>query len=469
MRLGICAILVLPAAVGLTAPDARAWDQHWMVTAATMRGFAQTDPTLYAKLAEGRVRVTPIEEFLERAFGPACDWQTARDRVFNGVGDHYEVYYAQDYRQSFTLDWDQGLNVVVTQPANVPEAQNPQRLGQVTSPFEVLRVYSDEPDHQLDDDVARLRGVGAAGKTAGGIATRSLRHFWYKGEIHYGVDFGAGQETDRRMQLYTELALVAFEVGEPYWGYRFMANALHYIQDLTQPFHVHALVNSSMVDELGVAHAYLCDDMRARGKAGERCRAEDTLDRAVIESGWAVGTYHLMYEEFARSLMEAGEYGTASWVASRHEAEPVIARGSDGLPDLLGTPTAERKVILGLSDAVGKLAYQVFGSKFKYDAEACRMQFETQGKPYSDGYRLGNLANGDEEFLLQSMKQSQVDAIYPLVAATHAVLARAGEWGRAYLRLTLDAASAPGLEAARGRLRGKYAAACGIGPTAPPL
>ncbi|MDH4609883.1 phospholipase [Pseudomonas sp. BN102] len=44
-----------------------------------------------------------------------------------------------------------------------------------------------------------------------------------------------------RVQQYLGLARFAFESGHPYWGYRFLGWGLHYIQDLTQPYHAKAL------------------------------------------------------------------------------------------------------------------------------------------------------------------------------------------------------------------------------------
>ena len=40
-----------------------------------------------------------------------------------------------------------------------------------------------------------------------------------------------------RISLYDRLAQFAFETGHDYWGWRFMGWALHYIGDLTQPYH----------------------------------------------------------------------------------------------------------------------------------------------------------------------------------------------------------------------------------------
>jgi hypothetical protein len=40
-----------------------------------------------------------------------------------------------------------------------------------------------------------------------------------------------------RTYQYSTLAALAFRTGHPYWGWRFTGLALHYLQDLTQPYH----------------------------------------------------------------------------------------------------------------------------------------------------------------------------------------------------------------------------------------
>ena len=40
-----------------------------------------------------------------------------------------------------------------------------------------------------------------------------------------------------RIHLYKKLAQLAFQTGHPYWGWRFTGWGLHYLADLTQPYH----------------------------------------------------------------------------------------------------------------------------------------------------------------------------------------------------------------------------------------
>ena len=59
--------------------------------------------------------------------------------------------------------------------------------------------------------------------------------------IYRAAPFLARTYPEMRVQQYLGLARFAFESGHDYWGYRFLGWALHYVQDLTQPYHSKAL------------------------------------------------------------------------------------------------------------------------------------------------------------------------------------------------------------------------------------
>lgn len=50
-----------------------------------------------------------------------------------------------------------------------------------------------------------------------------------------------------RIHQYTALSRLAFKTGHRYWGYRFAGMALHYIQDLTNPYHATIVPGASTV------------------------------------------------------------------------------------------------------------------------------------------------------------------------------------------------------------------------------
>lgn len=117
--------------------------------------------------------------------------------------------------------------------------------------FEILQKYSDEPDWGLDqnlfepDQYAELWTEDLKYVTQRtGLKSQAFRHCYFPGQFSWASPIKTFQipmrplgEGPRRALIYKDLALDFFEVGEAYWGYRFLAWSLHYIQDLFQPFH----------------------------------------------------------------------------------------------------------------------------------------------------------------------------------------------------------------------------------------
>ena len=63
-----------------------------------------------------------------------------------------------------------------------------------------------------------------------------------------------------RISLYGRLSDFAFASGHPYWGWRFLGWALHYVGDLTQPYHATPLPGVGTIDALWLV---------AQGRTGE--------------------------------------------------------------------------------------------------------------------------------------------------------------------------------------------------------
>ena len=94
------------------------------------------------------------------------------------------------------------------------------------SALEVLSLYSAEPDWGMDRELelSPLQKL-----TAGSQGYRHLRYGFFL--------FRAGV-AHRRALHFQSLAAHAFDRGDPYWGLRFSARALHYIQDILSPYHL---------------------------------------------------------------------------------------------------------------------------------------------------------------------------------------------------------------------------------------
>jgi hypothetical protein len=66
--------------------------------------------------------------------------------------------------------------------------------------------------------------------------------FYHEAKIIYFLaGFLKKTYPEYRIHLYKKLSELAFQSGHPYWGWRFMGWGLHYLADLTQPYHATVL------------------------------------------------------------------------------------------------------------------------------------------------------------------------------------------------------------------------------------
>lgn len=137
--------------------------------------------------------------------------------------------------------------------------------GQMIGADEVLISATDEPDYDLDlylfedsgSEVGKIYGFGNQpfGNPAVEFSSQAPFHmgFYYEPGIIFALaGFLKKTYPEYRIHQFTELSNFAFRTGHPYWGYRFAGWALHYIQDLTQPYHSSVLPRVSAAKQIGV-------------------------------------------------------------------------------------------------------------------------------------------------------------------------------------------------------------------------
>lgn len=113
-------------------------------------------------------------------------------------------------------------------------------IGDKTSAKKILSIYADEPDWGMDEGLS----LNSAQTLTGG--SQGWRHQYF---ILFGGLFKLGEAPDRALHFYN-MATVAFKVKDFYWGFRFLARALHYLQDLTMPFHTNPGPTMSLLSNL---------------------------------------------------------------------------------------------------------------------------------------------------------------------------------------------------------------------------
>jgi len=124
------------------------------------------------------------------------------------------------------------------------------KAGERVAALGVLASASDEPDYGLDinlwedspSDWGKVYGFGSLpfGNPALNYSTQAPFHMGFYHEdrlIYLAATFVKRTFPLLRIHQYSGLAALAFRTGHPYWGWRFTGLALHYVQDLTQPYH----------------------------------------------------------------------------------------------------------------------------------------------------------------------------------------------------------------------------------------
>lgn len=135
--------------------------------------------------------------------------------------------------------------------------------GEQIAPLAVLATAADEPDYGHDinlfsdnpGEVGALYGFGVQsfGDERFEYSSQAPFHigFFHESAVIYaGAPFLKRSWPDWRIYQYFDLARFAFATGHPYWGYRFLGWGLHYVQDLTQPYHATPLPGADLAGML---------------------------------------------------------------------------------------------------------------------------------------------------------------------------------------------------------------------------
>jgi hypothetical protein len=139
--------------------------------------------------------------------------------------------------------------------------------GDPVSALTVLATASDEPDHGMDinlwedspSDWGSIYGLGPQpfGNPALSYSSQAPFHMGFLHEsrlLYLTAPFIKRTYPLLRSHQYSTLASLAFRTGHGYWGWRFTGMSLHYLQDLTQPFHA-SLAPGESIAKLLTANA----------------------------------------------------------------------------------------------------------------------------------------------------------------------------------------------------------------------
>lgn len=247
----------------IESPAPFSWNTHALITRAALRGEG------YDRLS-AETGVEPIESFLEQAASQLpgiiepylrrIDEKTGNSR--NQGTNFGNLRSALDFLVALRLNPRKGLPYVTAPrpdrinpsaphdplravpPSNSYPAREP---GQTMKESDILITFSDEPDWGMDQELFVIPEYDYGKSPYGpdyGISSQAPFHMAFLNEgriltaLHPRLKRNFMEE---RITVFRELAECAAKIGSVYWAGRFSAWALHYVQDLAQPFHACAL------------------------------------------------------------------------------------------------------------------------------------------------------------------------------------------------------------------------------------
>lgn len=177
-------------------------------------------------------------------------------------------------------------------------------IGEKTTAIEILSIYADEPDWDMDDNLK----LSPFQKIAGGSS--GWRHQYFI-TLFGLIRLGDGP---KRAQYFYNLALKAFEKNDFYWGFRFFARSLHHAEDLTQPLHSfplpYSIVLKNILDlngliKIGENHHYAFEDYQ---ETQIEIARDDYLDVLNIKDTFNVKSiYKLSVNNALRGRKDSGK------------------------------------------------------------------------------------------------------------------------------------------------------------------
>jgi hypothetical protein len=133
------------------------------------------------------------------------------------------------------------------------------------SALDVLATAADEPDNGLDiglwennnTSFSKEYGYGKQpfGNPKLDYGTQAPFHmgFYHESSIVYmAAPFLKKAFPEQRAHMFHSLAKLALQTGHPYWGYRFAGWGLHYLQDMTMPYHTTSMPGRSTATMLSI-------------------------------------------------------------------------------------------------------------------------------------------------------------------------------------------------------------------------
>ena len=224
-------------------------------------------------------------------------------------------------------------------------------LGQKIDPLSVLGSATHEPDLGLDIGLFEDNGTEWGQRYGMGTQPFGDAKLEYSSQapIHMGLYHEAALINmvapfvkrcypEYRIHLYKTLSELAFRLGHDYWGWRFMGWGLHYLGDLSQPYHANALpgvgtfkmIVMNVMDMMGrsrmkdeaiqlISNRHMAIELLER-QLLERAYLENDMDYLHIQTLSAARTIPHYVDSFPREVIAKKSHSRA------HQLDKTIAR-----------------------------------------------------------------------------------------------------------------------------------------------
>lgn len=242
--------------------------------------------------------------------------------------------------------------------------------GQDVSPLEVLSTAGDEPDFGLDINLFTDNN-GEAAKEYGfygddyGFGTQSfgdpklyygsqapfhIGYYHESGIIYAAAGFLKRTYPRYRVHQFMSLARYAFKTGHNYWGYRFLGWGLHYVGDLTQPYHSRVLPNYGAMGMLWINIKAMVGFGKSKQEAIERISQRHTTIEnyhyAMLARAYAEKKLDHPFITSLKAVERDASYGPYN---DDYLVE-VLAKESHKVSDQVDTLIDESKLLTGFSE-----------------------------------------------------------------------------------------------------------------------
>lgn len=239
------------------------WNTHALMTLAALRFQG-------SGVLDRPIRVVPLEELLEAVAKPLNNvfrsywnllWRKVKGAPDRGAA-RTEIKTVRDFLEALRANPFLQISYVrVATPKEVPSRAShcvlregppggtyvETKEGSEVRVRDILSTFSDEPDWGMDDDLFSIDRYGYGPCPYGsvtGVGSRAPFHmaFFARPNLLCSSIWPRLKRNfvEERVQIFLKLAEVAFGKRMDYWGWRFGSWAMHYLQDLTEPYHVKA-------------------------------------------------------------------------------------------------------------------------------------------------------------------------------------------------------------------------------------